>query len=51
MAEAPFSERELDAYRSGADRFLAELDEEYYLHYAGHKPDFELARSTSGTPT
>jgi len=36
------SNRELDDYRDGADRFLAELDEEYYLHYAGHKPDFEL---------
>ncbi len=36
------SERELDGYRTGADRFIAELDEEYYLHYAGLKPDFEL---------
>ena len=42
MSEAVPSERELDSYREGADRFLAELDEEYYLHYAGHKPDFEL---------
>jgi hypothetical protein len=40
-AEA-FSDRELDGYRTGADRFIAELDEEYYLHYAGLKPDFEL---------
>jgi hypothetical protein len=38
----PFSERELDGYRNGADRFIAELDEEYYLHYAGLKPEFEL---------
>jgi hypothetical protein len=33
---------ELDAYRSGADRFIAELDEEYYLHYAGLKDRLEL---------
>jgi hypothetical protein len=33
---------ELDAYRSQADRFIAELDEEYYLHYAGHKDRLEL---------
>ena len=42
MAEGTFSDRELDGYRSGADRFIAELDEEYYLHYAGLKPEFEL---------
>ena len=40
--EAPPSDRELDGYRTGADRFIAELDEEYYLHYAGLKPEFEL---------
>jgi hypothetical protein len=33
---------ELDAYREGADRFIAELDEEYYLHYAGLKDRLEL---------
>jgi hypothetical protein len=42
VGEGPFSDRELDGYRAGADRFIAELDEEYYLHYAGLKPDFEL---------
>ena len=42
MGHAAFSDRELDLYRAGADRFLAELDEEYYLHYAGLKPDFDL---------
>ena len=42
MGEGAFSDRELDGYRAGADRFIAELDEEYYLHYAGLKPDFEL---------
>jgi hypothetical protein len=33
---------ELEAYRSEADRFIAELDEEYYLHYAGLKDRLEL---------
>jgi hypothetical protein len=36
------SDRELDAYREQADRFIAELDEEYYLHYAGLKETFDL---------
>ena len=43
MAEPAFSDRELDAYRAGADRFMAELDEEGYLHFAGLKPDYDLA--------
>src|SRR5688572_31351730 len=42
VGEGTFSDRELDGYRAGADRFIAELDEEYYLHYAGLKPEFEL---------
>src|SRR4026209_2063176 len=42
VAEGTFSDRELDGYRSGADRFFAERDEEYSLHYAGLKPEFEL---------
>lgn len=33
---------ELDAYRAQADRFIAELNEEYYLHYAGRKESLEL---------
>jgi oligoendopeptidase F len=33
---------ELDRYRERADRFIAELDEEYYLHFAGLKDTFEL---------
>ena len=37
MSPAPASDCDLDAYREQADRFIAELDEEYYLHYAGHK--------------
>jgi len=33
---------DLDRFRDRADRFIAELDEEYYLHYAGHKEKLEL---------
>jgi hypothetical protein len=33
---------DLDSYRDGADRFIAELDEEYYLHFAGLKDKLEL---------
>ena len=36
------SPKNLDAYREDADRFIAELDEEYYLHFAGHKEKLEL---------
>ena len=39
----PLSERELDAFREDADRFIAELDEEAYLHFAGHKATYDLA--------
>jgi hypothetical protein len=42
MTPAPPSDRELDAYREDADRFMAELDEEFYLHYAGLKETFDL---------
>ena len=40
MATVPAA---LDAYREEADRFIAALDEEYYLHFAGLKDEFELA--------
>jgi hypothetical protein len=43
MLVVPPSDRELDAYREQADRFIAELDEEFYLHYAGLKETFDLA--------
>src|SRR5579871_3314931 len=33
---------ELDAFRYDADRFIAELDEEYYQHLAGHKETLDL---------
>ncbi len=39
---ATASASSLDAYRGEADRFIAALDEEYYLHYAGLKEEFEL---------
>jgi hypothetical protein len=42
MTPTPPSDRELDAYREDADRFMAELDEEFYLHYAGLKETFDL---------
>ena len=42
MAAAQLSPRELDAYREQADRFIAAIDEEYYLHYAGHKDSLDL---------
>src|SRR6059058_2343239 len=42
MPPAPPSDRELDTYREQADRFIAELDEEFYLHYAGLKDTFDL---------
>ena len=42
VAQPPRS-GELDAYREEADRFIAALDEEYYLHFAGLKDDLELA--------
>jgi oligoendopeptidase F len=42
VAAAPPSPNELDAYREQADRFIAELDEEYYLHFAGLKERLEL---------
>jgi hypothetical protein len=66
MATEALTSREIDAFRDDADRFVAELDEEYYLHYAGHKetlalepiyeahPDLsklETARSLEGAPT
>ena len=42
MPDAAPTERELDAYRERADHFIAEEMEEYYLHFAGLKDDFDL---------
>jgi hypothetical protein len=36
------SSPEIESYSAEADRFIAELDEEYYLHFAGHKDKLEL---------
>src|SRR6478736_7868692 len=36
------SQRELDDYREQADHFIAAIDEEYYLHYAGLKDTLDL---------
>jgi hypothetical protein len=44
MAAAPAGTSALDAYREEADRFIAALDEEFYLHFAGLKDEFEVAR-------
>ena len=44
MATAPVGTSDLEAYREEADRFLAALDQEYYLHFAGLKDEFEVAR-------
>ena len=41
MAAVP-TPRELDDYREQADRFIAAIDEEYYLHFAGHKDTLDL---------
>jgi hypothetical protein len=38
----PLDQRQLDALRADADRFIAELDEEAYLHFAGHKETYDL---------
>jgi hypothetical protein len=38
----PLGQRELDAIRADADRFIAELDEEAYLHFAGLKDTYDL---------
>src|SRR5215218_9202798 len=36
------SEHELDRYRARVDRFVADLDQEYYDHFAGLKSDLDL---------
>src|SRR5213079_2896164 len=42
VPSAPPRPQELESYREEADRFIAELDEEYYLHFAGLKDRLEL---------
>jgi hypothetical protein len=43
VASAPATTQELDRIRERADRFIAELDEEYYQHFAGLKETLDLA--------
>jgi hypothetical protein len=38
---APTS-REIDAFRERTDRFVADLDEEFYLHFSGQKPTLDV---------
>jgi hypothetical protein len=33
---------DLDSYTSRAEQFVGEMDREYYLHFAGHKEEFEI---------
>jgi len=44
VATELLTDRELDAFRDETDRFIAELDEEHYLHYAGLKETLDVAR-------
>ena len=44
MSQAPPTNRELDAFRDRGDRFIAELDEEYYLHFAGLKDTLDIGQ-------
>ncbi|HEX4324303.1 MAG TPA: hypothetical protein VHZ77_06685 [Gaiellaceae bacterium] len=39
----PLQQGEIEALSADAERFIAELDEESYLHFAGHKETYELA--------
>jgi hypothetical protein len=39
----PLQQREIDAISADADRFISELDEESYLHFAGLKETYEIA--------
>jgi hypothetical protein len=39
----PLQQGEIDALSADADRFLAEMDEEAYLHFSGQKETYELA--------
>jgi hypothetical protein len=38
----PPDPREIDAFREQADRFVADLDEEYYLHFSGLKDTLDV---------
>jgi hypothetical protein len=66
VSAAPPTTRELDRFRDAADSFIRDLDEEYYLHFAGLKETLdveevyeryeeltrlETAQSLKGAPT
>jgi oligoendopeptidase F len=40
----PPEQREIESFRDQADRFIADLDEEYYLHFAGLKDTLDVER-------
>jgi hypothetical protein len=42
VSTAPPTSRELDAFRDEADSFIRDLDEEYYLHFAGLKETLDV---------
>jgi hypothetical protein len=42
MAE-PLQEREVDSLSAEAERFIAELNEEQYLHFSGQKDTYDIA--------
>jgi hypothetical protein len=43
MADTVLTPTELESIRGRADRFLTELLDEWYMHYAGHKDTLEIA--------
>jgi len=42
VSATPPTSREIDAFRERGDRFIADLDEEYYLHFAGLKETLDV---------
>jgi len=42
VSHEPPTTREIDAFRDQSDRFIADLDEEYYLHFAGLKDTLDV---------
>ena len=38
----PPDQRDIDTFRDRADRFVADIDEEYYLHFAGLKETLDI---------
>jgi hypothetical protein len=42
VSAVPPTSREIDVFRDRGDRFIADLDEEYYLHFAGLKDTLDV---------